>query len=55
LERAEVYCCTQHEQSDPTVLVHNTTSAHLAVAIENSLTSCPHPLMALAIGDSWYS
>ena len=55
MERAGVGCGTQLEQSDPKVLVHSrTTSVHLAVAIEYSLTSRPHPPMALAIGDGWY-
>lgn len=51
MERAGIGCGTQPEQSDPRVLVQSRTLAHLAVAIENSLTSYPHPPMALAIED----
>ena len=56
LEWAGVGCGMQPEWSSPRVLVQKRTSAHLAVANENSLISCSHPQapMALAIGDDWY-
>ena len=36
------------------MLVQRGMPAHLAMAIENGLTSCPHPPMAFAIEDGWY-